>query len=163
MQANATIVSTTGAISEGSLPSTLGWIGSFALFGVGFLAISPGLAATSGVAVVASTAIAAMTSTGSWQTGEFPVRRASVRWLSSGLMAALLSLAILAANAAFSEAGIVASILAAAALFAMLVVAEALVSAVATALFSKTTGADPAIGIAVQISDKYAGLAGEIV
>lgn len=161
MQANATI-SASGAISERSLPSTFGWIGSFAVFGVGFLAISPGLAATAGIACAASMAIAAMTSTGSWQTGELSARRATVRWLSSGLMAALLWMAILGANAAFAGSGILASCLAATALFSGLVVVEAIVSAVTTALFAKTTGADPAIGIAVQVADKYAGLAGEI-
>lgn len=160
MQANATI-SASGAIRERSLPTTLGWIGSFGLFGFGFLALGPGLATTVGLTVAASMAIAAMTSTGTWKTDELSARRASVRWLSSALMAALLWLAILGANVAFS--GIVTSSLAAVVLFAGLVAAEALVSAAATALFAKTTGADPAIGIAVQVADKYAGLAGEIV
>lgn len=162
MQANATL-SNSDDTGGRSLPSTIGSIAAFGLFGVSFLTFGPGVSATIAIVVALSMAIAAMTVTGLWDTDELATRRAYVRWMSSALMAALLWLAILSANIALAGYGIVTASFAAAIAFAGLVLVEALVSAAATVLFARATGSDPAIGIAAQVADKYAGLAGELI
>lgn len=162
MQANATLSSSTNVDGQ-PLPSTISSIAAFGLCGVGLLAFAPGFSLTVGIVVTLSMAVAAVTVTGLRDIDELATRRAYVRWMSSALMASLLWLAILGGNAALAGYGATAASLAAAVFFVNLVLIEALVSAVATALFSKATGSDPAIGIAVQVSDKYSGLAGELI
>lgn len=162
MHTTAAISKPSNVLRPASLPTTLGCIGAFAAFSAGCLLLQPGFVASAALAVMLSLSIAALSVTGLHDVEALATRRAAARWLSAGLMAALLWIAIMTGNFGAGAFSAVAASLLAFVVFGVLVIGEAMFAVAASSVIASATGADPALGVAVQVADKYAGLAGDV-
>lgn len=160
--ANQIDVAAAGAASV-LLTKAYRWTWLFAGAGAALIVAQPGLMMSGAAVVGLSIAIAALCMAGARDPEITAKARSVVRALSPVLAALLLWLSMTAGALFAAGAGGVMIGVATIALFVVLLVMEGLVAAAVGVFLASIADTDPAIGVSLQIADKYAGFLGELI